>query len=610
VSRGQQREHDQPSARSIILRFVPYMRKRWKLMAGSSTAMFVEVGLRLLEPWPLKFIFDATLHKAGVETTGVAWLDRFSPLTFLTFCAASLVVIVAARAWAAYLRRVGFALAGNLVLTDVRADLFAHIQRLSLSFHSKRRTGDLATRLTSDIGRLQEVVSTAVLPLAAHILTVLGVAVVMLLLEWRLALVAFATLPLFWMSTKRLGKQIRSTARRERQRHGEMGAIATEAIGAIGVVQSLGGEDTHNSRFGARNLSSLKEGVRGKRLSAQLLGAADVFIALGTAILLWAGAWLVMKGELQLTTLLVFFFYHKNMTRPIRNVTKYSGRTAKALASAERIVEILDTVPLIVDTPHATDAPETVSSISFSHVSFGYEPEQTAVEDVSFEARVGAATVFVGPSGAGKSTLMNLLLRLYDPSKGTIAADGQDIHRFRVASWRSRIAVVPQEAMLFATTVRDNITAGQHGLSDAQIMEAATLACAHEFIARLPEGYDTVVGERGATLSQGQRQRIAIARALVRRAPIIVLDEPTASLDRQNTDDIVRAIRNLAKEHVCFVITHDLRTVAPDDQVVYMQSGTIRERGSHEELVARGGKYTGAFVDNETAAAACEVSDA
>ena len=284
-------------ATAVVRRFFPYMRARWKIISGSSFAMFAEVALRLLEPWPLKFIFDAALHKTGESTTGVPALDRLAPMTVLTVCAVALVLIVAARAGAAYMRRVGFALAGNLVLTDVRADLFAHIQRLSLSFHNRRRAGDIATRLTSDIGRLQEIVSTAVLPLMAHLLTVVGVAVVMLFIEWRLALVAFAVLPLFWFSTQRIGKKIRSTARREREGHGEMGAIATEAIGSIGVVQSLGGEDTHNSRFGTRNMSSLKEGVKGKRLSAQLLGAADVFIALGTAIMLWYGARLVMQGE-------------------------------------------------------------------------------------------------------------------------------------------------------------------------------------------------------------------------------------------------------------------------------------------------------------------------
>ncbi len=578
-------------AAAVVRRFFPYMRTRWKIIGGSSFAMFAEITLRLLEPWPLKFIFDAALHKTGESTTGVPALDRLAPMTVLTVCAIALVLIVAARAGAAYMRRVGFALAGNLVLTDVRADLFAHIQRLSLSFYNRRRTGDIATRLTSDIGRLQEVVSTAVLPLVAHLLTVVGVAVVMLFIEWRLALVAFAVLPLFWFSTQRIGKKIRSTARRERERHGEMGAIATEAIGSIGVVQSLGGEDTHNTRFGARNMSSLKEGVKGKRLSAQLLGAADVFIALGTAIMLWYGARLVMQGELQVTTLLVFFFYHKNMTRPIRNVAKYSGRTAKALASAERIVELLDTAPAIEDVPHAVDAPTQIARVAFENVRFEYEPGKLAISNLTLEARAGAVVAIVGPSGAGKSTLMSLLLRLYDPVDGRITADGMDIREFRVASWRSRVAVVPQESTLFAASIGENITFGRKDITDEQIVEAATVACAHEFISALPDGYDTPVGERGCTLSQGQRQRIAIARAVVRNAPIIVLDEPTASLDRESAEMIGSAIRGLSKNRVCFIITHDLRAITNADQIVYMAGGEIVERGNHAALLAANGAY-------------------
>jgi len=577
--------------RAVVRRFLPYMRRRWALITGATTAMLFEVVLRLLEPWPLKFIFDAAQHKAGKPSTGVATLDALTPTMLLTVSAIGLVVIVAARAGSAYIRRVGFALAGNVVLSEVRSDLFAHIQRMSLSFHSQRRTGDLTTRLTGDIGRLQEIVSTAVLPLAVHLLTVLGVAVVMVFLQWKLALVAFAVLPLFWISTQNLGKQIRNTARRERERQGEMGSIATEAIGSISVVQSLGGEDTHNSRFGARNLSSLREGVRGKRLAAQLLGAADMFIALGTAIMLWYGARLVMTGELQITTLLVFFFYHKNMTRPIRNVAKYSGRTAKALASAERIVEVLDTAPSIREAPDAVEAPHRIALLAFEDLRFGYEPRTLALDGLTLEARAGTVTALVGPSGAGKSTLMNLLLRLYDADSGRITADGGDVRGFTLASWRRRIAVVPQETTLFAATIRENISFGQPEISEARVVEAAKLACAHEFILQLPEGYDTVIGERGSTLSQGQRQRLAIARAAVREAPILVLDEPTASLDNQNTDLICRAIRNLARDRVCFVISHDLRTIADADQIACLSAGRIAERGSHADLLAQGGGY-------------------
>ncbi len=591
---------------AVVRRFAPYMRRRWALITGSSVAMFVEVGLRLLEPWPLKFIFDAAQQKA----TKVAWLDAMSPGRLLMVAAVGLVVIVAVRAGASYLRRVGFALAGNVILSEVRSDLFAHMQRLSLSFHSKKRSGDLAVRLTSDIGRLQEIVSTAVLPLTAHVLTVIGVIVVMSVIQWRLALVAVAVLPFFWLSTQRLGKEIRSTARRERERHGEMGAIATEAIGSIRVVQTLGGENTHNKRFAGRNLSSLREGVRGKRLAAQLLGTADIFIAVGTAIMLGYGATLAMKGHLDPNTLLVFFFYHKNMTRPIRNVAKYSGRTAKALASAERIVELLDAVPTIKESPDAVEAPSRVGELAFEGIRFGYEPGRAAIDGLTLVARAGTVTALVGPSGAGKSTMMSLLLRLYDPDEGRIAVDGRDVQGFTVASWRKRVAVVPQETTLFAATIRENIAFGQADVSDERMIAAARVACAHEFIERLPEGYDTVIGERGSTLSEGQKQRLAIARAAVREAPILVLDEPTASLDNENTALICRAMRNLARDRVCFVISHDLRTVADADRIVCMERGRIAEEGTHAELLVRDGVYARLFRLESGGMPECEVVDA
>ncbi len=572
-------------------RFLPYARRRWPLITGSTAAMFAEVGLRLLEPWPLKFFFDAARHTTGRKSTGIEALDALTPTGLLTACAVGMVLVVGLRAGASYLRRVGFALAGNLILTEVRADLFAHMQRLSLSFHSKKRSGDLATRLTSDIGRLQEVVSTAVLPLATHALTVIGVAVVMLFIEWRLALVAMGVLPLFWFSTQKLGKKIRSTARREREGHGEMGAIATEALGSIRVVQTLGGENTHNKRFEGGNLSSLKAGVKGKRLAAQLLGMADVFIALGTAVMLWYGAWLVMHGDLQLTTLLVFFFYHKNMTRPIRNVAKYTGRTAKALASAERVVELLDTAPTIREAPDAVEAPDRIDRIAFEDVSFGYEPGTRAIDGLRLEIPSGTVTALVGRSGAGKSTLMSLLLRLYDPDSGRITADGVDLHRFTIGSWRARVAVVPQETTLFAASVRENIAFGQPGLSGARIEAAARIAGADEFIARLPEGYDTVIGERGCTLSEGQKQRLAVARAAVRETPILVFDEPTASLDNENAERICRAIHALSRDRICFVISHDLRTIAGADLIVCLDRGRVAERGTHAELLKHDGEY-------------------
>lgn len=596
------------TAWGVIRRFVPYGRKHKWLLGGSSLAMFAEVGFRILEPWPLKFIFDRIFQSVdpSVATT------ESDTSTLLLVCSLALIVLVGMRAWMSYVRRVGFALAGNMVLTECRADLFSHLQRLSLSFHSKRRTGDLTTRLTSDIGRLQEIVSTAVLPLAAHAVTVVAIAGVMLLLEWRLALIAFAVLPLFYYSTKRIGREIRTTARRERERHADLGSVATEAMGSIRVVQSLGAESKHGARFEQGNTASLREGVKGKRLNARLLGTADVFIALGTAMVLFFGAKFAIEGSMTPGDVVLFLAYHKNMTRPIRNIAKYSGRTAKALASAERVVEILDHAPTIAEAPNAVEAPTEIGALSFDRLTFVYDDQdRPALKSISFTAERGRVIALVGRSGAGKSTLMNLVLRLYDPTKGVILADGAPISSFRIKSWRQRIAVVPQGNTLFQGTIRDNIAFGTEGVSDERIEQAAQLAGAHGFISEMTDGYDTVLGERGEGLSEGQRQRVAIARAAAKDAPIMVFDEPTANLDTENTLRVWQAIRTLSRERICFVISHDPRTMAEADELLILRKGEVVEHGTHEQLLAANGHYAtllGRLRQSDPAAAA-EVAD-
>jgi ATP-binding cassette subfamily B protein len=554
--------------------------------------MFGEVALRLLEPWPLKFVFDRVITSTpSGGTSGVAAVDELSPMALLTLCAVALVAIAGVRALCIYLNRVGFALAGNRVLTEMRTELFTHLQRLSLSFHDRNRTGDLITRVTGDVGRLKEVAVTAALPLVVHSATLVGMVAIMFVMEWRLSLVTLAVLPLFFLSTQRLGGRIRTLARKQRQREGDIGATTAEAMGAIRVVQSLSIEDVQASAFSAKNRKSLKEGVKIKRLTARLVGIVDLLIAIGTAVVLWYGARLVLQDAMTPGDLVLFLAYLKNAFKPTRNLAKYSGRLARAAASAERIIEVLDAVPLIHDRPHAKPAPQRVESVAFSDVSFEYEAGHPVLEGIDFRVERGRVLAIAGPSGAGKSTLLNLLLRLYDPSSGHISFDGTDIRDFTYRSVRQRIALVPQDTVLFGVSVRENIAHGDADASEEQIVEAARMARAHDFITQLPDGYDTVIGERGETLSQGQRQRIAIARAVVRGAPVLVLDEPTSSLDNANNELICEALQALRKDRMTFIIAHDLSTVAEADEILFLDRGRVVERGSHEALLAAGGAY-------------------
>lgn len=574
----------------ILKRFWPHIRRQRVLIIGSIVTMVAEVALRLLEPWPLKFVLDYVLMNSSQN--GAATVPGgMSPMTLLAVCAIALVFIVSARALSTYLTRVGFALAGNRLLTECRGELFAHLQRLSLSYHSKKKTGEVVTRITGDIGRLKEIVVTAALPLMVHLVMLISMVGVMFWMDWRLSLVTLIVFPLFALTTQRIGGRIRKVARKQRLREGEIGATAAEAIGAIKLVQSLSLEDIQNRKFTAKNKASLKEGVQGKRLTSRLTGIVDVLIAVATSFVLWYGATRVVGGALTTGELIVFLAYLKGAFRPIRDLAKYAGRIAKGAASAERIMEVLDTIPQIVDAPGAIKAPPMITHISFDNVTFAYEQDRPALAGVSFIAKQGQIIALTGPSGAGKSSVINLLLRLYDPDAGSIRFEGRDIREYTIRSVRRSLSLVPQDNVLFGVSIRENIACTALDATEQDIIAAAKLARVHDFIMALPKGYDTVLAERGTTLSEGQRQRISIARAAVRSAPILVLDEPTASLDNENTVLISAAIRDLAKDRITIIVTHDLWTVEQADLILYFEDGRIRESGTHAELVDCDGGY-------------------
>lgn len=577
-----------PRLGGMVRRFWPQIRTQRWIISGAMGALVFQTLFRLAEPWPLKVVFDRILpntHRGG--RTHLAWLDGVDPGTLLLGCAGAVVLIALLRAVFAYLNTVWLALAGNRVLTNVRSELFNHLQHLSLTFHDKARTGDLLTRVVGDIGRLQEVAVTAALPMLINMLTLAGMLALMLWMDWGLALIALVALPLFVISARILGRQIHSAAREQREREGAMGATAAEALGAIRVVQSLALEDVHNKAFEAHNSASLTQGVKARRLSARLERTVDVVIALGMAGVLYFGARRVVSGVLSPGDLIVFIAYLKNAFKPMRDLAKYTGRLAKAAASAQRIVEILDAVPSVRDRPDAVEAPRGgggVESIRFERVTFEYEPGRPALSDLDLEIRPGQMIALVGPSGAGKSTLISLLLRLHDPTSGRVLLDGQDIRGFTLKSYRSLISLVPQDTVLFGVSVRENIAYGDPSASREQIVEAARLARAHEFIEALPEGYETQLGERGETVSGGQRQRIAIARAIVRGAPILVFDEPTSNLDEANRAQVRAALGDLRRDRIVIVISHEPEAIGDADRIVLLDRGRIERELTPEDL--------------------------
>ncbi|MBW4468327.1 MAG: ABC transporter ATP-binding protein/permease [Pegethrix bostrychoides GSE-TBD4-15B] len=584
-----------PGMGRILKRFAPQIQKQRLLLTISLLGLLAETLLRLLEPWPLKIIFDHILLP-GVDQPAftLPLLGIVSPILLLTLLTLGSIGLAILRGAAAYSSTAGMAVAASHVMAEVRSDLYSHLQRLSMSFHNQAKTGDLIARVTQDITRLREVTVMALLPLLASSLTLVGMVGVMFWLHWEMAVIAIAIFPLFVISITRTSRRIREVVRRQRQQEGAMAATAAEAMGAIKIVQALSLQNLLEDTFFRHNRKSLQDDASAQKLSAGMERTMEVLVTVAVALVLWKGVQLVLQGSLTPGDLLIFITYLKTAFKPIRQLAKYTGQIAKATASGERVIDVLDTIPDIQDTRGALEAPPFSGAVQFENVSFAYDTETQAggrLHQVSFAVQPGQRVALVGPSGSGKSTLVSLLLRFYDPIEGRILIDGHDLREYKIDSLRQQISVVLQESILFAATVYENIAYGRLNATRAEIEVAAQLANAHEFILKLPQGYDTILGERGATLSGGQRQRIAIARAAVRKSPIVILDEPTTGLDNRSEQAVSAALNRLTEGCTTFTVSHNLRITEQADRILYVEAGQVLEQGTHLELMSLKGRY-------------------
>jgi ATP-binding cassette subfamily B protein len=461
---------------------------------------------------------------------------------------------------------------GHSTTTDVLEQTFTHLQTLP---RGERASGDLIFRLTSDVKTMRDLLAEHQQKLVTYGLTFVATAAIMARLNWRLTLLGLSVVPVIWIVSWRFSRSIRAAARQKRTSEGAVASAVHENLSGLAVIQAFAQEDQEKRRFREQAQESLEANVESSRLGGAFNRAVAVLNTIGTASVVGFGAMTVLDGRLTPGELVVFAAYMADLYKPIQNLSEQSVKFMDSLVSGERVLEVLETAPRIRDRHGAIVAPRFKGEIVFDHVIFAYEAERPVLQDLSFRISPGETVALVGESGSGKSTILHLLLRFYDPSSGQILIDGEDIRQYKLRSLREQIGVVLQESFLFRRSVFENIRYGKSGASEAEVKAAAQAAHAHDFIERLPEGYDTILDELGANLSGGQRQRIALARAFLRDAPILVMDEPTSGLDNDTEADLLETLEELTRGKTTIAIAHRRSMIEAADRTLVLERGQI-----------------------------------
>jgi ATP-binding cassette subfamily B protein len=590
------------SERKITLRDL--LRPHTKSLILALLAAIGQGIANLLEPWPLKVVLDSVL-RAKTSTHGPTnngWLNALifsltggDKLAILELAALAVIVVAFVGALCTYAQKLLTTSAGQWVLHDLRQALYFHIQRMSLRYHDQKSTGDLISRVTSDIDAIQSFISSSLLDAVIDVLTLTGMVCVMFYVNWRFTLIALSVMPILAVVVFKYTRNIKKASREVRKKEGEIVSVMQEVLTSIRVVRAFAREDYEQQRLAEESLENVELALRARSMKARLTPMVEVIVAVGTGMVLWFGARMVLDNSLSAGSLVVFILYLGKMYKPMQDLSKMTDAYSKAAVGYERIREILDTDGEVKDLPGAREAFRLKGGIEFDKVTFGYDPKSPMIENVSFSIQPGQVAAFVGPTGAGKTTIISLIPRFYDPNSGAVKIDGNDVRRFKQRSLRSQISFVLQETVLFHGTIWHNIAYGKPGASRAEIVHAADVANASEFIDKMPGGYNTVVGERGVTLSGGQRQRIAIARAVIRNAPVLILDEPSAGLDAESERLVFEALDRLMKGRTCVVTAHRLSTIRSADVIYVVKDGKIVESGNHDRLVAARGLYAELF---------------
>jgi ATP-binding cassette, subfamily B, bacterial len=584
---GFPREFDQ-------LRIVRIVRPHWKVLTLALLAVVGETVADIVAPWPITIVVDNVLQ--GKRLHGnleaiVTLIFGQNSSSLLVFALALVLLVAIVGGISTYVEKYLTTSVSQWVAHDMRMLLYQRIQRLSLAEHGKARVGDLVIRVTKDIDAIQDFIDQALIGMVVAVLTLIGMIGVMLWVNWRFTLVGLSIAPVLFIFVYLYSRKIKEASRAVKKRESELMSGVAEVLTSIQVVQAFAREDFEDRKFGSESRENVRTGLLARSVKAKLSPMVDLIVAVGTCAVLAYGVVLVQRGELTTGVLIVFLMYLKATYKPIKDLSKMSNTLAKAAVSYERVQEVLGVESAIRDMPGARVAPPLKGLIEFDNVTFGYERDVHVLKGVNLRIDPGQVVAIVGPSGMGKTTIAGLIPRFFDPVHGSVKIDGTDIREFTLKSLRDQMSFVLQDSLLFGGTIWENISYGRPDADPEDTIRAAELANAHDFIMKLPLGYGTVLGERGSSLSGGQRRRIAIARAMVRNTPILILDEPTTGLDSQSEQAVIEALERLMKGRTSIVIAHHFSTIKRADVIFVVKDTTIVERGTHDDLMRADGAY-------------------
>lgn len=568
----------------------PRLKTYWKLFSMAYAALIAATLMNLLKPWPLKLIFDYILLNKPMpqELRFMSSLTGHEKPALLALLCAGIVVIFFLGGLFTFIRKYFMASAGERAINDIRQQVFGHLQMIE---SGTGRSADFIVRLTSDIDSLKLLITQHIQTLVNYLLTFIGIGFTMFLLDWRLTAAALAVAPPLYLISLYFSGKVSRLTRRKREKESEVASLVQETVTSKEVVQAFAREEQEKKRFAEETGESLDATLEATRVSKGLGRMVDVFTAIGTAMVVYVGARRALAGYITPGALIVFVSYLRDLYRPVGGFSELLIDFSGSLVGGERVADLLETRVRVADATDAIEAPPFKGEVVFENVTFGYVPGEQVLQDLSFRAGAGERVALIGSSGTGKSTVVNLLLRFYDPWSGRILVDGVDIRRYTLKSLRQQISVVLQETLLFRRTIRENIAYGKPEASIEEITAAAKAAQAHDFIMRIPGGYETFLQEGGANLSGGQRQRITLTRAILKNAPILVFDEPVTGLDAVTEAELNKTLERLMKGKTSFIIAHRFSTVMKAELILMIEEGRIVERGTHEELLARSDRY-------------------